>query len=308
VHQVSARWRVPTIRASSGVGHASTWIGAQSAAGGYPFLQVGVTEDASGPGHDAYHAFWSDTAAGFHPQYMGALRAGDLVAVEMARTGESWRLSVDDLSRHRSLAKRVRYGAGAAFTQAEWLQEDPTAAPSVALDLPYPAMSDEAFSQVKVNGSTPRLALANAQSLMATGGTILVPTSFRHDEFAMVAPTGAGKQYLSDVAPLDFAINTYNFEMARWGTRPPATKVSTVRALVHAYAVFADRLVAQDWPPTARTDIAMLASDDTRLNADLVAWQLSGLGRDTSEFVKLEDDQDNNLGQVVRQALGLPRV
>jgi hypothetical protein len=308
VRQVSARWRVPLISPASAAGHASTWVGAQSAAGGYPFVQVGVTEDTSGGGRAQYHAFWSDTKAGFHPQYLGPVRARDMVAVGMDRQKGGWKLMVWDLTRRTRMSRVVRYGGGAVFNQAEWLQEDPTASTAVAVDLPYPRMSGERFLDVKVNGATPRLGLANGQSLMATGGTILVPTAFRHDGFAMVVPRGAGKQYLADVSPLDFAINAYNFELTSWDSLAVGARAATVEALMRAYATFAERVVGQAWPAAARGELALLASNDTRLDADLTAWLVSGLGRGSSQFFRLEEDQDNDLGQAVRYDLGLPRV
>ena len=308
VGEVGARWSVPAISPRSLAGHASTWVGAQSPAGGYPFIQLGVTEDTSGPGGARYHAFWSDTAVGFHPQYMGTVGPGDRLVVDMARTGRGWRLTVRDETRARTMTRVVDYGRGAAFGQAEWLQEDPTAATAVATDLPYPRMAAERFDRVLVNGEVPRLRLGNGQSLIATGGTVLVPTSFRHDSFAMVAPVGAGKQYLDDVGPLDFAINTYNYQLQSWSRLALRAKIDNVEALVSAYGRFADELVHQSWPASARADLAHLASSDSRLNADLIAWQCSGLGEDSLEFLRLEQDEDNDFSQVVRTDLGLPRT
>jgi hypothetical protein len=308
VDRVSAWWAVPAISSASPAGHASTWVGAQNPAGGYPFIQLGVTEDTSGPGGAQYHAFWSDTSVGFHPQYLGAVEAGDRLSVAMARVGRGWRLTVRDATRRRTMSRVVPYGKGAAFAQAEWLQEDPTAATAVATDLPYPRMGQEHFHGVRVNGQVPRLDLGNGQALIATGGTVLVPTAFRHDSFAMVVPAGAGKQYLKDVSPLDFAINSYNFELQSWSHLAVSAKIFNVQALVSAYARFAAQLVHQTWPPRARADLARLASSAGRLNADLVAWQCAGLTEHSVQFLRLQQDEDNNLSEAVRTDLGLPRT
>lgn len=308
VDQVSAEWEVPPISASSASGHASTWVGAQNPEGGFPFIQLGVTEDNAGPGLAQYHLFWSDTKVGFHPQYLGRVEAGDLISADMARDDAGWRLTIRDLTRGQEASKTVEYAPGADFGQAEWLQEDPTASTTVAWDLPYPTMADERFEDVRVDGRVPHLGLGNGQTLMATGGTVLVPTPFRHDAFAMVAPAGAGGQYLHDAEPLDFAINDYNFELGSWPKLALRDKVDQVQALVRAYALFTDAIADQRWPTGARHDIALLATDDAQLNAALTAWQWSGLSRSSLQFAQLEEDQDNDLGQLVRQDLGLPRA
>ena len=200
VRSVEATWQVPVVLEGSPDGNASTWIGAQNDRGGYPFIQVGTVEEAFFGLHASF-AFWSDTTVGFHPQIMfGPIHGGDTVAVDMQRHGGTWHLSVDDLTSQKILATNVSYGAGAAFTQAEWLQEDPVPdAPGTTnliagSDSPYPKLSNARFTQVLLNGHAPVLELGNGQTLMATGGVFRVPTVFDGDAFGLLPPVGLGRR------------------------------------------------------------------------------------------------------------------
>jgi hypothetical protein len=166
ISQVSARWRVPTISATSLSGSAGTWIGAQNAYREYPFIQV-RTNEVSQSGRQIYHAFWSDTHVGFRAQSIGTVEPGDLISANMVRSRRGWTLSIDDLTQGTLLSRTVGYGGGSAFTQAEWIQEDPTASNVTTSDLPYPDLSKVHFAHLLVNNTIPSLSLKDGQTLMA---------------------------------------------------------------------------------------------------------------------------------------------
>jgi len=234
VRSVSAIWRVPAISAKSPDGNASTWIGAQNEKGGYPFIHVGTTENDI-LGSRFYFAFWSDTAVDFHPQPMHPVAPGDWVEVSMTRREAAWHLVLDYLTSGRVTTTNVTYGGVAPFTQAEWLQEDPTPSNITEVDLSYPKMTDVRFTEVRLNGGAPHLALANGQTLMATGGVFRVPTPFAADAFGLVPPTGYGRQYLADVYPMDMAIDAYDVQLFGWGSLDRGQREANTRTLITAY-------------------------------------------------------------------------
>ncbi len=307
VDQISAQWQVPVIAATTSVGHASTWIGAQNDDGGPPFIQVGVTEDRFGPGLTDYEGFWSDTAASFHPQPLGAVEPGDLISASMVRQSQGWSVTLDDRTSTVSTTKLIAYGVGGSFTAGEWIQEDPTDSAEAAVDLPYPETSTVTFEQLRVNGRPPLLDLADGQTLSAADGIILVPSAVRHDGFALTAPTGVAAQYLGDAARLDAALSKYRVELASWGSTPLATRTLDVQNLSAAYQTNASELAAQPWPAAAHPDVSLLTDQLRRVVSDLQVWTASGLETDGTAFATLRSDQQiAPVADQVRADLGLP--
>src|SRR5580700_6971360 len=190
VSNISAQWRVPAISSSSKAGYASTWIGVQNEVNNQ-FVQIGVTENYYGDGPVQYQAFWSDLAEGFSPQNFGDVSPGDLVSVSMVRSNRGWALDFVDKSRHLKGKRFVKLSQSVPFTQGEWIQEDPSPSTNTAQDLPYPHISNVAFQGLRVNGVAPKLNTSDGQVLIASDGTIRVPSAFRHDSFSLTAPTGA---------------------------------------------------------------------------------------------------------------------
>jgi hypothetical protein len=79
VNQISAHWRVPFIVLGPNpvVGGASTWIAAQSVDG--HFIQLGAAENVVGYAH-TFNVFWSDPVVHFHPQSLGVVAPGNMIA------------------------------------------------------------------------------------------------------------------------------------------------------------------------------------------------------------------------------------
>ena len=68
------------------------------------------------------------------------------------------------------------FGVGEQFGTSSWIQEVSVTSNGVAHNVPYPELSETAFSRIEVNGSTPRLDLQDGLVMDLFGGPILVPT------------------------------------------------------------------------------------------------------------------------------------
>jgi hypothetical protein len=309
VRSISAMWQIPVILRASGSGAASTWIGAQNDHGGYPFIQVGVTENMAFGNH-FYFAFWSDSTVGFTAQPIFlAVHGGDTVAVAMERLGPKWHLSVHDLTTNKDLAVDVTYGAGARFTQGEWLQEDPVPIANAApTDVPYPKLTGTRFSQVRLNGKVPTLTLSDGQTLMASKGVFQVPTPFVDDAFRLVAPEGYARQYLEDVYPLDMAIDLFNAQLVTWDDLSRGARLGATRGLIGAYAVFQRALARETWPLKTELALAGLVAANQAIIWDLTAWSARGLEKNSPLFVVFRHEQQGSEATQVRATLGLAPV
>jgi hypothetical protein len=308
VTEISATWRVPTIAASSPVGHGSTWIGAQNADGQPPFMQLGTTEDKNSLSSVMYWAFWSDPHEGYHPQPLEALAANDVVSAEMARVNSGWRLTFSDLTSKRSKRLTVHYSPSGSYDQGEWLQEDPTANTNEAsADLPYPVMSAVSFSKLQVDDAAPSLNLGDGATLLANGGAFLVPSAFEHDAFSLSPPNGPAKSYLVAASTLDAVVSTFEVATAQWSHLSKAERTLMAVGLSNGYRAEAFDLAFHSWPSKARHDVAALYHQDQRVQSDVKAWIRSGLSLNNNAYTTMSIDQgDGPLADQVRDDLGLP--
>jgi hypothetical protein len=225
----------------------------------------------------------------------------------MVRRSDGWSLTLDDPTSDLAVTKLIPYGVGAAFTAAEWIQEDPTADSVTAVDLPYPEMSTVVFQGVTVNGAAPHLTLDEGQTLSAADGIFLVPSPLHDDAVSLSVPTGVAAQYLHDASKLDAALSAFNVEFSSWSSTSTATRTLDVDTLEHAYKANATAFTSQTWPAAARSDIALLAAQLLRTVGDLQAWTASGLEPDGPAFLTLRSDQEiAPLADEVRATLGLP--
>jgi len=311
--EISAAWRVPRIAYSSNVGHASTWIGVQPMGGGAPFIQLGTLEDDPALiGTDppsTYHVFWSDVAVGFHPQILGIVHAGDAVSARMSAVSNGWRLTFIDGTSHLTLRKKVTYGNGVVPTQAEWFQEDPSDTDeNPPSELPYPDMSDVGFSSVKVNGGVPSLGLNNGQVLLSSTGHILVPGTFRGDEFALSAPTGLPKQYLVIADREDQSSTNFDQSISDWSRLSSQDRRSSVETEVVALTQNVDHIHQLPIPQEDRATFAAFENHLELVRQDLRAWGQSGLSLSSERYHKYLGDAQttSEYSDPVREDLGLP--
>ena len=304
VKQISAQWRVPKIQPSSKFQYASTWVGAQNPDGGPPFIQLGITENNIGQLGGDYRSFWSDTKVDFHPQVMSVVRAGDLVSADMSQVSGGWLLTFKDLTRHSTKTKKVAYGAGKTYSQAEWLQEDPAPKDNTPTDLPYPTTSVVQFAHLLVNHSVPKLRLDDGQVLIASNGITLVPSAVEHDSFHFSAPTGTAKTYLAIARSLDGALSAFGAASSHWSDVPMKRRLSIVNELEQSFQLNATELDALSLP---NHDAADLGQRSVIIVHDLSAWTTAGLAERGAAFDRLtRDEQIGNLADRVRADLGLP--
>ena len=232
VDQIAAEIGVPSISsipASSSFGTASTWVGAQNAAG--VFVQLGITEseDRTPRGTaEQYNGFWSDTSRNFHPIQIASVKTGDEISVEMQLESTGWVLHFEDLSTGSSHKVVTDYGAGKDLDFSEWFQEDPVASADPLRNLPYASMPEVTFSRLEVNGRSPDLQRKDAEAMDVANGPLLVPTNFRADGFVVMPATGYARQYLSDVAGNNLALQM--FGIAVYAQRPEAGGPKVVSA------------------------------------------------------------------------------
>ncbi len=311
VDQIAADIRVPlitSIPAGAPYGTASTWIGVQNAEG--EFAQVGITETenrAGGRFPQVYDGFWSDTARNFHPIRIASVETTDAVSVEMHLESAGWVLQFEDLTTGSKHTVDTDYGAGQAFSFAEWFQEDPVLSADPLRNLPYPSMSRVVFSRVEVNGRQPALVGADAEAMDVAEGPLLVPTSFRSGGFAVIPATGFARQYLSDVsfynlAVQAYAVAAYDQRSGSGGSRVTAESILLVRALDG----FENELAGQTWPAGARGNIQALLSENYLLSIDLRDIGSYGPTSGVEARVLADELTSQRLSEVVRDDLGLP--
>jgi hypothetical protein len=307
VSTIGAQWRVPKIAGTSQPGYASTWIGVQNGVNNQ-FVQVGVIENDFGEGPDQYQAFWSDLAVGFSPQTFGEVFPGDMVSVSMVRSDRGWSLRLVDKSRNLSGKSFVDMSRGTPFTQGEWIQEDPSPSTNTSQDLPYPQISDVEFQDLQVNGEAPKLSLNDGQVLIASDGTIRVPTSIRDDTFSLTAPTGAARQYLNDEQSIDAALSQFDERLASWNTASVTKETSVATAMSAALKANVQALTSQTWPAASRVAIAHLIQSDRIQLHNLKSWSEDGYVTKGLAFTLFQQELNRNsvLVDALRTTLGLP--
>ena len=300
--EIYAEWVVPTIAAGSPVGQASTWVGAENKAN--DFVQVGTLENEvsrAGQAGAVYRAFWSDTALYFHPHDLGAVRPGDAVSAEMMQLPDGWFLIFHDTTHPFTRTVSSNYGARKTFTDAQWLQEDPTSHGfDPVTNYPYPTMSTVTFSNLMVNNGHPVLPYSDGRALISPNGVFLVPTPVTDDGFTVRSATGPQAQYLAAVGPLNSAVNEVYSDL----TAGPRTAVaSDTAALMTAIDATEARLASGTWPPAAAGPIASLIQEHKRLIVGLRTW-IASSSPSLRTFEAIFPD--NKPALQVRRVLGLP--
>ncbi len=286
MHEIRADWTVPQILDPvGGSAGESTWIGAEGDARDEPFIQlgtVGFTYSSPSFGsvsstpttHTAYEVFWSDTARRYAPIPVVFLRRpGDRISFEMIRENIGWRLTVHNLTVGWSRSVTVRYGVDDSFSNGAWIQEDP-GEETPGVDVPYAKTSSVSFSDMTVNGHTPKLGYDNEMGLSTQNGEYLVPSPVVHDGFSMVSPTGAASQYMTDAEYFDSVAGRIGGQMTTWDSHRLANQgqLQTVSQVATLYAASAHQLASQDWPPKGRPAVERLAAAELVISERVEAW------------------------------------
>lgn len=307
VTTIAAKWSVPKIASDSNLGGAATWIGVQNGVNN-EFVQIGIDENDFGNEPVQYQAFWSDLQVGFSPKPFGEVYPGDVISVSMSRTTKGWSLRFADVTRKLKGKAFVTFPSSVPFTQAEWIQEDPTDSTNTSQDIPYPELSSVSFHDLKVNGSTPALKLDDGQVLIAAGGTISVPTPVVNDSFSLTAPSGDALQYLDDEQYFDAALNQFDVQLAAWNSTSVVKETSDATSLSEALKVDANSLATQKWPTSSRSAVAQLIQSDRLQLKNLTTWSTDDYNTHGAAFAKfqLELDRNAHLATALRSTLGLP--
>lgn len=302
VTEIAASWSVPAIAAKSPAGSASTWIGAQTASGG--FVQVGTVEEETIWGYALYQGFWSDPAKSFRPQMLGFVRPGDRITAEM-RQGQDggWILELRDTTR-ASVRTVEPPGNGGSFNRGEWLQEDPVASEDGFADVTYPTMSEVTFTALSLDGRPPALSYAaNGAALTSPNGVCLVPTPVRDDGFTVHPPPAAGAAYLRAVLPLNVAIQELEVASAT-----PAGAKTAGAALIEAFGRFDAALSRMRWPAALDGDVSLFEAHNAQVVSDLrrlEAATAATAGAALQTLFRAMSD-DPRLSSPIRAAVGLP--
>ena len=311
VEQIAAEIRVPSISsipAGASFGTASTWVGAQNAEG--VFVQLGITETEDRTARSTaqqYNGFWSDTSRHFHPIQIASVKTGDEISVEMQLEGTGWVLHFEDVSTGSSYKVVTDYGAGQDLDFSEWFQEDPVSSADPLRNLPYGYMPDVTFSRLELDGRSPDLQRDDAEAMDVANGPLLVPTNFRADGFGVIPATGYARQYLSDVAGNNLAIQM--FGIALYEQRPDSggsKVVSSAALLARALDAFEDSMAGQTWPGLAQKDVQALLARSFVLSVDLRDLEFYGPTVAIEKRILTDETVDQRLAELVRADLGLP--
>ncbi|HTW07663.1 MAG TPA: G1 family glutamic endopeptidase [Acidimicrobiales bacterium] len=309
VSSVSAQWTVPAIILGSPAGSASTWVGAQNVAGGYPFVQLGTIEETDGVNFPLYFAFWSDTAVSFHAQEMLSVSSGDKVVATMTEGSNGWSLGFADLTNGSHVTRHIAYGPGAYYSEAEWIQEDPSPDEKIAAqDVPYPDMSGVSFTHLLVNDQAPRLGLADGQTMMTSDGRWWAPSPVRDDSFHVAEPTGYAHEYLHDSTPAVRALSGFYAALNTWPSLRQPARSAIVEALSSAYSKFTAGLRSEHWPSALHGTIVAVTDQNSAIESDLREWGRDHYSEGNHDFTALLNDMDGTEDTAARAALGLPPV
>lgn len=97
-HSVSARWAEPAVTCTSRADMFAPWVGLDGYGGGDTVEQTGVATDCSS-GKPVYRA-WHETAPDPPVYYPLPIQAGDVIAAEVTRRGNSYTMTLADLTRN----------------------------------------------------------------------------------------------------------------------------------------------------------------------------------------------------------------
>jgi hypothetical protein len=319
VDEISAQWRVPSIRSTSKPGTALVWIGAQSRNDGGAFIQLGSfaylpKQSASRQGHKAsesngpsYGVFWSDTSRQFKPvELLGLMHSGDLISFQMQRNAQGWRLTAQNLTFHWIHSIEVSYGAGSTYNQGEWLQEGPAVGAVADKDVPYADISTVTFKHLKINRHPPHLRFADAQAFATVSGIYLVPSKQEGDRFSLLPAKGATRQYLRDAEQFDAASDPIALQIVVPKPKTQQSPESIAQALDNAYLALESQLRTQRWPASTRPAIAQVVRDIGIIRTRIAEWATSK-GATTNALRQIVGSPEvrRDLKQV-KARLGLP--
>ena len=192
------------------------------------------------------------------------------------------------------------------FFPSTWLSVP--ASNIASTDLPFPVMSTVNFGDLSVNTSTPRLGLANGETLTTSNAMYFVPTTVHADGFKLMAAVGAARRYLVDAARIDEAGASFQVQVAAWRGKSYVRKLLATADLEVAFRRFGSSVTVQRWPSRARSSMALLATASRRAARALVTWGASGFSLKDAAWAEFRYDEDllDSCATAARATLGLP--
>jgi len=307
---VAASWLVPEAFPGPHSGLAGTWIGAQAPGGGHaPFIQVGINEGHIHPLGNFDYAFFSDTALGFHPRLLFRVNRGDRISARLRMADGRWHVLIVDHTHPHRAAFSTAQETGAAFNQAEWLQEDPS---SPRGHLPYPRLSAVHFWQLRVDGQRPGYGRLLSQ-WMSENHMDLAPGPLVRDGFwlAPTEPTEVGLHYMQIAVAVDLPLKRFYRELVRWNAATPPQRIAAQEAAIGAaLATNVQAVSATSWP--GRADAlahAYVAATDGEIRvADRMPTSTTAGIRHWSHQWVRANAASVHISQRIRRALHLPQL
>jgi hypothetical protein len=285
VNQVSAQWRVPTIRAGSSGGYARTVIDIGSDKISGPNIAVGTGESLESSTdvspsdccRPSYLAYWFSWGTFVNTDFIEAVQPSDLVSASMTRTADGWSVVFADLTQGSHETFEIHHDAHARFTFASWLQEDPSLGGDAVIDIDYPALTPSIFGNLELNRRPPTLDAGDRLALSTDNGVFDVPTPLHDDGFAMRPARGAALRYLNDVFRFNIALEAIEVQSEHW-TRHTSRQLKV--GVLDGYLLACNEIIAQlsasGWPPTAEQDIHSLIASNDQQCGSARAWGAAG--------------------------------
>lgn len=317
VRTVSAEWSVPQITRDSSPGVAATWIAAEAPASGrFPkgeFIQVGLNEvvnedegDSAPPYYD-YWAFWTNTAHGFHPLRLFTVSPGDRIVARLTLRDRRWIVSIRDSTSGLGASFLTSEDTAAAFSEAEWLQENPFANEYGDDEYMYPQLSRVVMRRLEVNSEVPAPGSLESQ-WMSEDGEYVGPSSVRHDAFSIgpVTLSRAGGRYLSISTRASRLLNDVTRSSSLSAVAAKPLSASSRGRLVEAWRATMTALRAYRWPrdvqPLITTHIGELGTLVRLTRAGAASARVRPLG---SRWLA-ETQAATRTTRAIRRALHLP--
>lgn len=122
----------------------------------------------------------------------------------------------------------------------------------------------------------------------------------------MVAATGFGSQYLSDLAFYDYTEDQFSYVLEHGGPGDESKIVSAAGQLVRALDAQEEDFASQAWPADVSSAVQTLLSDDYLLSEDLRFITYGGYSSGRLEKVLQDQDGTVALSRHIRADLGLP--
>ncbi len=271
-----------------------------------PFIQIGTAgvEDA---GTSTYGVFWSDTADSFQPTFLSVLLdPGDMMDFGITRISRGWLLRVSDLTTRWTHTVSLSYGKNDSFSQAEWVQEDPTASMTVPANTGYASTTPITIRELRVNGVLPKLTFADRHTLSSPNDIYLVPSAASQGSFSFVHPTGYALQYLEDTERFNVELDPLEVQTLSWRGNPSRVKVQRVDQLARLFSLEAHTLTAQSWPVKVDHFVNEWAQEASNVQRRLAVW-MNGSLHSTGDLGRIISSADISTNpDQIRRSLGLP--